>query len=691
MNRLQQETSPYLRQHADNPVDWFPWGAEALDKAKKENKLIFLSIGYSACHWCHVMAHESFEDSTTAKLMNCYFVNIKVDREERPDLDKIYQTSQSLLNQRSGGWPLSLFLTPDKQLPIYGGTYFPKEARYGMPSFKEILEGIYQHYQKNRDRMHELGEAIQSALHEIYKPSGLSDTATEPLVANAIHALHQMFDTTHGGFGKAPKFPEPSSSEFLLDSWARQLPAVAEHQQSFYIVLHTLRKMCKGGIYDQLGGGFCRYTVDQQWLIPHFEKMLYDNGQLLSLLARVWAITGEQMFKRKTIETCDWVIQDMQAPQGAFYSSLDADSEGEEGRYYYWDKDQVQNIVKENFAIVASHFGLDQPANFEGHWHLYEARSVEDTAQKLDLSTATVEQALTVAQQKLLEQRALRTMPGRDEKILTSWNALMIKGMAQVAYLLDKPEYEVQARRAANFLHQNLYHNARLHAVYKDGKARFNAYLDDYAFLADALLYLNQSRWVSADFNFAYQLSNALIDYFEDSENGGFYFTTHDHEQLAQRPRTLTDNEAPAGYSVAISVLLRVGTLLGEERMLKAAGRAILQAKSAIQHSPAGHASLLSAVMEYDALSEYLIIRGTEQACQQWLQMTARYYHPNRLCFAIPDTSDDLPEALRDKKVADDHSTIAYPCRGQVCDAPLTDIEDLENHLQQSTVKALLQ
>ena len=690
MNRLEKETSPYLRQHADNPVDWFAWGEEALDKAKEEDKLIFLSIGYSACHWCHVMAHESFEDEQTAALMNRYFVNIKVDREERPDLDKIYQTAQTVINQQSGGWPLSLFLTPDKQLPVYGGTYFPKEARYGMHTFKEILEAVHIHYRDNRAAIHQRGAAVQSVLQKLYQPSQLAEIATAPLVHANAQALYGLFDSVHGGFGTAPKFPQPSSLEFLIDCWARHLNQ-PHHERSLFIVLHTLRKMCSGGIYDQLGGGFCRYTVDQPWLIPHFEKMLYDNGQLLGLLAQAWAITQDPTLRRKTIETCHWVMRDMQSQSGAYYASLDADSEGAEGKYYYWDKTEVQAILQKDFEVAAYHFGLDQQANFEGHWHLYEAHSVEETAQKLGLDHSDVAHTLADARQKLLARRAARSMPQRDEKVLTSWNALMIKGMAQVAYLLDEASYATHARRAVNFLRQNLYCDARLKAVYKDGQARFNAYLDDYAFLIDALLYLNQAHWDSADFDFARRLCDALIELFEDTEHGGFYFTTHDHEQLAQRPRTLTDNATPSGYSTAVSVLVKMGALLGEEDLLKAAGRAVNQAKSTIKDAPQGHENLLRAMMEYDALPHYLVIRGREAASKQWLSATARYYHPNRLCFAIPDTADHLPEALRDKQSGGGAMPIAYPCHGQACDTPLKSFEELENYLAQSTVKATTQ
>ena len=685
-NRLSAETSPYLQQHADNPVDWFPWGAAALAKAKEENKPIFLSIGYSACHWCHVMAHESFEDEQTAQLMNAYFVNIKVDREERPDIDKIYQVSQSLINQRSGGWPLSMFLSPQDQLAFFGGTYFPKAARYGMPSFKDVLQRVHDYYHQNRDNIYRQNIAMQQALAQIYMPSQISDIATAALTAKAEGALHAMYDNIHGGFGSSPKFPQVDLLAFLITLWVRD----SAKAQSAAIALTTLKKMCRGGIYDQLGGGFCRYAVDAQWLIPHFEKMLYDNGQLSGLLAQAWSITHDEIFRRKAIETNDWVVRDMQSPQGAYYSSLDADSEGVEGKYYYWHQDELQKLLATDYEIAAYYFGIEDTPNFEGHWHLQEKHDVEETAVALELSADSVTAKIAAAKQKLLKHRAARIMPGRDEKILTSWNALMIKGMALSAYLLNKDEYLQSAKRALDFIRNHSLNGARLYAVCKNDKAHLNAYLDDYAFLIEAILYLNQAHWHSDDFNLAYRLSNTLIDYFEDAEHGGFYFTSHDHEQLVQRPRTLTDEAIPAGYSIATAALFRMGTLLGEERFIKAAARAIAQAKKAMASSPEHYATLLKAAMEYEQDFEYIVIRGSEAICEQWLRITADYYNPARLCFAVPTAATDLPPALADKSAAaSPDEGIAYLCRGQSCQPPLHNIQALTEYMQASESKLL--
>ncbi|MBC6413787.1 MAG: thioredoxin domain-containing protein [Chromatiales bacterium] len=685
-NHLSEESSPYLRQHADNPVEWYPWRAEALDKARREDKPIFLSIGYSACHWCHVMAHESFEDEATAQMMNDYFVNIKVDREERPDLDKIYQTSQLLINQRGGGWPLSMFLTPDDQIAFYGGTYFPKVARYGMPAFKDILKGVHDSYHQRRESIYKQNDAMQRALQQIYMPSPTSDIAVSLLAEKAEHILHANYDSRYGGFGSAPKFPQIDMLYFLIIQWVRNTTKA----QSAAIALTTLKNICRGGIYDQIGGGLCRYSVDQQWCIPHFEKMLYDNGQLSGLLAQAWSITHDDIYRRKAIETNDWILRDMQSPQGAYYSSLDADSEGVEGKYYYWDKDELQTLLTADYDIAAYYFGIEGTPNFEGHWHLQEKRDIEETAAALKIPVDVASAKITDLKYKLLKQRATRIMPQRDDKILTSWNALMIKGMALSAYLLDRSEYRLSAKRALDFIRKYMLDGARLSAVCKDDQAHTNGYLDDYAFLIDAILYLNQAHWSSDDFNLAYALSHTIIDYFEDAEHGGFYFTSHDHERLVQRPRTLTDEALPAGYSLAATALFRMGSLLGEERFIQVAGRAIMQAKGAMGSAPHNYATLLNAAIEYDTGFEYIIIRGTEEVCAQWLRLTAEYYNPARLCFAIPTTATDLAAALDEKKAEPSSGQgVAYRCCGQSCQPPIKDLEELSRHLQATQSKLL--
>ncbi|MEJ2761056.1 MAG: thioredoxin domain-containing protein, partial [Gammaproteobacteria bacterium] len=450
-NALIHETSPYLLQHAYNPVDWFPWNEGSLEKARAEHKPILLSIGYSACHWCHVMAHESFEDPETAAVMNEHFVNIKVDREERPDLDKIYQIAHQLLTQRGGGWPLTLFLTPDDRVPFFGGTYFPPEPRYGMPAFRTLLSRVADAWERDEDAIRQQNVSFKEAMGTL-EPAP-ADSATRLDAApldQGVDELARTFDEVNGGFGGAPKFPHPASLEFLLQRYALRR---GENEQEAAACLNmaetTLRHMAAGGIYDHLGGGFCRYAVDERWLIPHFEKMLYDNGSLLAVYAEAWRLTGDPDYRRVAAETADWILRDMQSEDGGYFSSLDADSEGEEGRFYLWTREQAEAVLSgEEYPLFARCYGLDGSPNFEGRWHLHIAVSLEEAAGALSLSLEQAEALLQSAREKLLQARNGRVWPGRDEKILTAWNGLMIRGMAVAAARLDEPAYLDSALRA---------------------------------------------------------------------------------------------------------------------------------------------------------------------------------------------------------------------------------------------------
>ncbi len=684
-NRLADETSPYLRQHADNPVDWFPWGDEALAKARAEDKPVLLSVGYSACHWCHVMAHESFEDARTAALMNELFVNVKVDREERPDLDKIYQTAQVLLTQRSGGWPLTMFLTPDDQAPFFGGTYFPKERRHGMPPFMEVLRLVHDYYRERRDEIRGQADAVRGALAAIYDGDAAASAPSPRLPDDAARALESAFDSRHGGFGGAPKFPQCACLEFLLDHWARNKTAGTDDPRSAHVALFTLERMSGGGVYDQLGGGFYRYSVDERWAIPHFEKMLYDNGPLLGLLARAWSVGGGAGFGDKARETARWVMREMQSPEGGYYSTLDADSPQGEGAYYLWDKAEVERLLGPDYAAFEYRFGLDAPANFEGRWHLAEHHDVAQTAAHVERAPDDVRRVLERARQKLFEHRCARTPPGRDEKILASWNALMIKGMAQAAWLLDEPDYAASARRALAFIRGAMWRDGRLLAAYKDGTARLNAYVDDYAFLVDAILYLNQASWDDGDFDFAVRLADLLLDHYEDRDRGGFYFTSHDHENLLERPRVLADEATPSGYGTAALALGRLGGILGDERYLRAAARALERAAAAMQRAPEQHATLLRAYAEQREPPEIVIIRGAGETLRRWSREAARHCHPARLCFALPARTRGLPRALADKRAAG--AAIAYPCRGTACAEPLRDLGAFADYLKATAVR----
>ncbi|MDX1514882.1 MAG: thioredoxin domain-containing protein, partial [Gammaproteobacteria bacterium] len=479
-NALAGETSPYLLQHADNPVQWYPWSEEALNKAREENKPILLSVGYSACHWCHVMAHESFEDEETARIMNEHFVNIKVDREERPDLDKIYQTAHQLLTQRAGGWPLTMFLTADDHKPFYGGTYFPREERYGMPSFKDVLRWVARIHEEKPDDIRQQNESLVRAMQSTEPaPDSESEIGREPL-EEAYRALTSSFDDRFGGFGGAPKFPHPTNLERLLRHFASTSVAGNAEIRALQMAGNSLVRMAQGGIYDHLGGGFCRYSVDQFWMIPHFEKMLYDNGPLLTLYAEAHQLTGEEMFATVARETADWVIREMQSPEGGYYSTLDADSEGEEGKFYVWTPDEVRALLDEDeFKAFAARYGLDGEPNFEGKfWHLHTFKDWKQVAEAAGVDAARARALVDSAKPKLFEVRSKRVWPGRDEKILTAWNGLMIRGMATAARVLPEPRYLESAERSLAFIRANLWRDGRLLATCKDGRARHPAYLD---------------------------------------------------------------------------------------------------------------------------------------------------------------------------------------------------------------------
>jgi uncharacterized protein YyaL (SSP411 family) len=670
MNRLAAETSPYLLQHARNPVEWHPWGEEALTLARSQDRPILLSIGYSACHWCHVMAHESFEDAEVAAVMNRLFVNIKVDREERPDLDQIYQTAQQMLAGRTGGWPLTMFLAPDGT-PFHGGTYFPKEPRYGLPGFAMVCERVAEVWQtrrgdvlaQNRELLAALGGGPSSGPR-----SAASGTLDAAPVAAARNMLLGSFDRDFGGFGGAPKFPHPTDLAFLL---RRQDDPLAREA-----ALSTLARMAEGGIYDQLGGGFCRYSVDERWEIPHFEKMLYDNGPLLGLYADAWALTGESLFARVAQQTVGWLVREMTAPDGAFYSALDADSEGEEGRFYVWDRAEVEQLLtSEESALAARRWGLDGPPNFEGaHWHLRVTHPLSGPTPALDAPEATL---LESARAKLFAARERRMRPGRDDKILTSWNALMIEGLAHAARVFDRPDWLAVARRALDFIRATLWRDSRLLATCKDGRAHLNAYLDDYAYLLSALLETLQAEYRGEDLAFAQALADALIERFEDREHGGFFFTSHDHETLIQRPKSGFDSAMPAGNGVAAVALQRLGHLLGEVRYLEAARRTLECFWPQMKRQAGGFSSMLQALEEALTPPAITILRGPAIEVGDWQRRLAGT--TTGLVLGLPNGQGGLHPALARP---DSAAVNAWVCRGVTCLPPAEDFDDLLGNLQ---------
>ena len=670
-NRLSEETSPYLQQHADNPVDWYAWNEETLRIARELDKPILLSVGYSACHWCHVMAHESFEDNDVAAVMNRLFINIKVDREERPDLDQIYQTAHSLLTRRNGGWPLTMFLSPDGT-PFFGGTYFPKEPRYNLPGFPGLLERVAQFYAENRDELIEQGKQLVAALAGNLPQAviGGVQLSAAPL-APAAQQLNSNFDPVTGGFGGAPKFLHPAELDYLLRYSQQNDDATSQHS-----VLFTLEQMAQGGLYDQLGGGFCRYSVDERWDIPHFEKMLYDNGPLLSLYCDAWQCSKQPLFSHTVEQTATWVMREMQAPEGGYFSSLDADSEHEEGKFYVWQRDEIRKLLSsDEYAVTASHYGLNRSANFENHaWNLRISQPLSEIAHELNITLEEATSRLTNARLKLWTARELRIRPGRDEKILGSWNGMMIAGMARAAQVFNRPDWLYSAQQAMRFIQHTLWKDGKLLATYKDGKAHLNAYLDDYAFLLDAALQLMQAEYRHTDYEFAIQLADAILARFEDRENGGFYFTSHDHETLIQRNKVAQDNASPSGNGIAAQALQRLALLSGESKYSDAAERCLKLFLPALEQAGSYHSSLCTALAEYLQSASVLVLRGTGSDMPTWQQTLRSRYMPEVMIFALTENAENLPDTLNKPLT---NKTTAWLCQGTQCLPPITLLDDL--------------
>jgi hypothetical protein len=676
-NRLADQTSPYLRQHAHNPVDWYPWGAEALERARAERKPILVSIGYAACHWCHVMAHESFEDAATAASMNELYVCIKVDREERPDLDRLYQLAHQMLTGRGGGWPLTMFLMHDDQRPFFGGTYFPREARFGLPAFRDLLGQVASYYHEHFEQLRVPAAQIVTALQDLNPPPAATATLTAEPLATCRARLEHSFDREYGGFGAAPKFPHVPDLARLLRAWQASAQASVPDLQALYMATLSLTRMAEGGLFDQLGGGFCRYSVDARWEIPHFEKMLYDNALLLAVYAEAAAATGERLFADTVARTVEWIMREIRdAGTGALYSSLDADSEGDEGRFYVWQREMVQQALSPaEWAVIAPRFGLDGHANFEGQWHLCVHASIDAIAAARQLTVDEVRATLASAQEKLLRVRAMRIRPGLDDKVLASWNALAISGLATAARCLDRDDYAAAATAALRYLRRVHWRDGRLLATSAHGEARLAAYLDDYAFLLDAILELAGVRFSAEELAWATELAEVMLRHFEDADAGGFFFTADDHEALISRPKSFSDEAIPAGNAIAARALLRLGYLLGEPRYLQAAERTLRAAWPALLKYPEGHASMLLALEDYLYPPQIVILRGAASAIQPWLRALNAVFAPRRWTLAVPAAATGLPEAIATKPAT--QAALAYVCRGTQCTAPISSLDAL--------------
>jgi len=659
-NRLARETSPYLLQHRDNPVDWYPWGEEALARAREQDRPILLSVGYSACHWCHVMERESFEDPATAAYMNEHFVNVKVDREERPDVDALYMAAVQAISGQ-GGWPMTVFLDSEG-VPFYGGTYFPPDEGRGMPSFRMVMEAVVDAYRGKREEIRERAPQMRSRLAAIGQAAP-GEAPEAAILEQAVAHLRQAADMERGGFGGAPKFPPPSALELLL---ARGEPEVVET---------TLDAMLCGGIYDQVGGGFARYSVDAAWLVPHFEKMLYDNALLARAYLHGWQTFGRERYRRICEETLDWALREMRGPEGGFYSALDADSEGEEGRFYVWTPEEIRDVLEnppadciefppQQVGNLMRFYGVTERGNFEGRNVLHLAGGAE----------APEPEGLAQARRALYEARSKRVWPGLDDKRLTAWNALMIAALAEAGAVLEREDYLDAARACAGFVLAELRdEGGKLLRTYKDGRARLNAYLEDHAFLLEALLALYEATFEPRWFEQALTLAEEMVSRFGDPERGGFFSTSDDHEALVARRKEIGDHPIPSGNSSAAMGLLRLAALTGKRRYEEQAESVLrLLARPAAQH-PEAFAHLLRAIDFHLSPTKEVALIGDDVAS---LAHTVRTEHRPHLVLAAGPECTSIPPLLQDRTTVDGHPA-AYVCEHFTCQAPVTDPEAL--------------
>jgi uncharacterized protein YyaL (SSP411 family) len=679
MNRLANETSPYLRQHAENPVDWYAWTDEALERARTEDKPILLSIGYSACHWCHVMAHESFEDEATAQVMNDLFVNIKVDREERPDLDDVYMQAVQALSRGHGGWPMTVFLLPDGR-PFYGGTYFPPEPRGGMPSFQQVLLAVGDAYRNRRDEMEKAaGDLTQALQRDALGIGGLASDLNADLLDAAYENMARNFDKVRGGYGGAPKFPQPMNLEFLLRAHAR-----TGNEAALTHLTHTLKQMARGGIYDQLGGGFHRYSVDANWLVPHFEKMLYDNAQLSRVYLHAWQATGDDFFKTIAEEIYDYVLREMTAPEGGFYSTTDADSEGEEGKFFVWTTQELETLLGADAPIAIEYWGVTPRGNFEGHNILYLPSDEAVAAERLGLSVEQLRERIGEIKHTLYAARTQRVAPGLDDKILTSWNGLMLASLSEAARVFKRADYYDAAVRCGEFLLGTMRTaDGRLLRTYRNGEAKIDGYLEDYAALVDALLELYQTTFDERWFNEARTLADVALARFRAGD-GGFYDTSAEHESLIARPRSLQDNATPAGSSLITRGLVELAAYTGSSEYADAAYGTLRLLTAAMREYPQAFGEALNAVdMLVRGVDEVAIVGALDDAATQALLDVAQQpYRPNVIRALAPrDVAGEANIPLLGYRTMRDGVPTVYVCRNFACQMPVTTPKDVERLL----------
>ncbi len=664
-NRLAGETSPYLLQHANNPVDWYPWGEDALRRAQAEDKPIFLSIGYAACHWCHVMEHESFEDPALAAVMNEHFINVKVDREERPDLDQIYMNAVVALTGH-GGWPMSVFLTP-QGVPFYGGTYFPPVPRHGMPAFVDLLRAVADAWRNRREEIERSGSGLLEHIRREVRRADSPALSADTLEA-AYRTLERSYDLAHGGWGGAPKFPQPMTIEFLLRTHAR-----TGERSALAMATSTLETMARGGIYDHLGGGFHRYATDAVWLIPHFEKMLYDNAQLARVYVHAWQVTRDPAFRRIAEETLDYIVREMTDPAGGFYSSQDADSEGEEGKFYVWPLEEVHDVLGEDARLFAEAYGVTARGNFEGSNILHAAKPRDVLAAEHGVPADAVEARLAAARRTLFERRASRVRPGLDDKVLAAWNGLTLAAFADAARVFDRADYRAIAEANADFLLSHLRApDGRLLRAWRAGRARLNAYLEDYAGVTDGLLALYEATFEPRWFVEARRMLEQVIAHFRDP-TGGFFDTSDDHETLITRPRDVQDNATPSGSAMATLVLLRLAALTGEGHYRDLAEGALQQVQPMAGAYPTAFAHWLCALDFALAAPREVAIVGDPRAgdTRALLEVAAKPYRPNQV-LAVGRPGEDSPVPLLAGREPVAGRATAYVCEHFACRTPVT-------------------
>ncbi len=670
-NQLIDETSPYLLQHAHNPVDWYPWGEEALARAKAENKPILLSIGYSACHWCHVMERESFENHETATLMNDNFINIKVDREERPDLDDIYQKAVQVFIGRGGGWPLTAFLTPEQE-PFYGGTYFPPVPRFKMPAFPELLVGIAEAYRDKQADVRQNIQQVTAALRRIGTPQLSDGPLDSALIDDAVKGFASFYEPVDGGFGAGPKFPTAQPFQLLLRHYHR-----TQTETSRDMTLHSIRKIAAGGVYDHLGGGFHRYSVDSKWLVPHFEKMLYDNAQLIRLYLDGWRLTQSFRFRQVVEETLEYIHREMISPEGGFYTAQDADSEGVEGKYFVWTPEEFSAILgPELGAEMCRIYDVTESGNFEGKAILNRIESSDFDEKEMD----RIEALLAPAREQMRKAREPRIKPQRDDKILTGWNGLMISGVFDAYQTLGNPSYLTMAENALDFLFTVAYKNGHLYRTVTNGHGKLNGYLDDYAFLVAALLDAHESTFNDKYLAMARELTSVMVERFWDPHAGGCFFTANNHETLIQRMKSGSDGPIPSGNAVATMNFLRLFSLTGEQTYHDRAEKTLKLFRAEMATNGYGSAAMLNALDVYLEKPKEIVIVGdrTDPVTRGLVTKIHHTYIPNKVLILMDEkNAHSLPPMAQGKTALDGKPTV-YVCHNFTCSKPVTSWTDLE-------------